>query len=102
MKISTFTMKKLSKIKNSVYDAIKIDYLYNSNKLGGSTFSRDNLIDLLETKKVIGEHFLDDVIETKNSLELFDDVIATLGEPLDKYLLWYWHRILKKVVLMEK
>ena len=102
MKISTLTMKKLSKIKNSVYDAIKIEYLYHSNKLEGSTFSKDNLIDLLETKKVNGEHFLDDVIETKNSLELFDEVIATLGKPLDKYLLWNWHRILKKASVDEE
>lgn len=96
MKISINTMKKLSKIKNSAYDAIKIEYLYHSNKLEGSTFSKENLLDLLESKQVKGEHFLDDVIETKNSLELFDEVISTLEEPFDKYLLWNWHRILKK------
>lgn len=96
MKIAVQTMQKLSKIKNSAYDAIKIEYLYHSNKLEGSTFSRENLIDLLETKKVSGEHFFDDVIETKNSLELFDKVIETLNEPFDKYLLWDWHRTLKK------
>ncbi|MBO5413790.1 MAG: Fic family protein [Clostridia bacterium] len=96
MKISIATMQKLSKIKNSVYDAIKIEYLYHSNKLEGSTFSKENLIDLLELKQVNGEHFLDDVIETKNSLELFDKVIDTLKEPFDKYLLWEWHRVLKK------
>ena len=96
MKISINTMQKLSKIKNSVYDAIKIEYLYHSNKLEGSTFSKENLIDLLEQKKLTGEHFLDDVIETKNSLELFDNVIDTLREPLDKYLLWQWHRLLKR------
>ena len=75
MKISVNVMQKLSKIKNSAYDAIKIEYLYHSNKLEGSTFSKENLIDLLEQKQVKGEHFLDDVIETKNSLELFDVVI---------------------------
>ena len=96
MKISITTMQKLSKIKNSAYDAIKIEFLYHSNKLEGSTFTRENLIDLLESKKVNGEHFLDDVIETRNSLELFDEVINTLNKPLDKYLLWDWHRILKK------
>lgn len=96
MKIQINTMQKLSKIKNSVYDAIKIEYLYHSNKLEGSTFSKENLIDLLEQKKVNGEHFVDDVIETKNSLELFDNVVSTLENPLDKYLLWEWHRILKK------
>lgn len=52
MKISIDTMQKLSKIKNSVYDAIKVEYLYHSNKLEGSTFSRENLIDLLEQKQV--------------------------------------------------
>ncbi len=96
MKISINTMQKLSKIKNSVYDAIKIEYLYHSNKLEGSTFSKENLIDLLEQRQVNGEHFLDDVIETKNSLELFDNVINTLNDKFDKYLLWEWHRILKK------
>ena len=96
MKINVKAIQKLSKIKNSFYDALKIEYLYHSNKLEGSTFSKDNLADLLEQKKVIGEHFLDDVIETTNSLSLFDTVINTLGEPLDKYLLWEWHRILKQ------
>lgn len=96
MKISTEVMQKLSKIKNSVYDEIKIEYLYHSNKLEGSTFSKENLIDLLEQKQVVGEHFLDDVIETKNSLELFDKVINTLKDPFDKDLLWDWHRTLKK------
>ena len=96
MKISIDAMQKLSKIKNSAYDAIKIEFLYHSNKLEGSTFSKENLIDLLEQKQVNGEHFFDDVIETKNSLKLFDEVINTLKEPFDKYLLWEWHRILKK------
>ena len=96
MKISIAVMQKISKIKNSAYDAIKIEYLYHSNKLEGSTFSKENLVDLLELKQVTGEHFLDDVIETRNSLDLFDKVIATLEEPFDKYLLWNWHRILKK------
>lgn len=52
MKISILVMQKLFKIKNSVYDAIKIEYLYHSNKLEGSTFSKDNLIDLLKQKQV--------------------------------------------------
>lgn len=102
VKISIDTMQKLSKIKNSAYDAIKIEYLYHSNKLEGSTFSKENLIDLLEQRQVNGEHFLDDVIETKNSLELFDNVINTLKQPLDKYLLWEWHRILKKGTVDEE
>ena len=52
MKISVATIQKLSKIKNSVYDVVKIEFLYHSNKLEGSTFSKENLIDLLEQKQV--------------------------------------------------
>lgn len=96
MKITVQAFQKLSKVSNSFYDEIKVEFLYHSNKLEGSTFNRDNIIELMEYKKVLGEHFLDDVIETKNSLELFDKVIDTLKEPFDKFLLWDWHRTLKK------
>lgn len=96
MKLSIKTIQKMSKISNFSYNDLKIDFLYNSNKLEGSTFSKENISVLLEQKKVLGEHFVDDIVETKNSLELFDTVINTLEEPFDKYLLWEWHRILKK------
>ncbi len=96
MKISIDAIQKLSKISNSIYDELKIEFLYNSNKLEGSTFSKENISVLLEQKKVLGEHFVDDIVETKNSLDLFDKVINTLREPFDKYLLWDWHRTLKR------
>ena len=53
MKINVKAIQKLSKIKNSFYDALKIEYLYHSNKLEGSTFSKDNFADLLEQKKLL-------------------------------------------------
>ncbi len=33
---------------------------------------------------------------------MFDNVINTLKEPLDKYLLWEWHRLLKKGTVDEE
>ncbi len=96
MKLSIKIIKNISKNSNLLYKDFKIDFNYNSNKLEGSTFSKENISVLLEQKKVLGEHFVDDIVETKNSLELFDNVINSLEEPLDKYLLWEWHRILKK------
>lgn len=96
MKIYTKEFRKISQLDKLFYNEFKIYYTYNSNKLEGSTFSKENISVLLEQKKVLGEHFAYDIVETKNSLELFDNVINTLGEPLDKYLLWEWHRILKK------
>ena len=96
MKISTNTMKKLSKIKNSVYDDIKIEFLYHSNKVEGSTFNIEQLNILLEQKMVTGEHSINDVQETINSLELFDFVVETLNEKLTDRLLREYHSILKK------
>ena len=72
MKISISTMQKLSKIKNSVYDDIKMEYLYHSNKLEGSTFNIEQLNILLKNNMVVGEHSINDVQKTINSLELFD------------------------------
>ena len=96
MKINSKKMKYLSKITNSLYKEFKIDFLYHSNHLEGSTFSKDELERLLTEKKVEGSHSLDDIIETKNSLEVFDQVINDSSELLDKYMLFNWHKILKK------
>lgn len=96
MKVNAKEIKRLSAIKNSVYDDFKIEFLYNSNHLEGSTFTKENLEKLLSLKKVEGEHYLDDVIETKNSLNVFDKVINDSYKKLDKFMLFDWHRELKK------
>ena len=96
MKIDSKKMKYLSKITNSIYEDLKIEFLYHSNHLEGSTFSKDELEKLLTEKKVEGSHSLDDIIETKNSLEVFDQVIIDSGEKLDKFMLFNWHKLLKK------
>ena len=96
MKINSKKMKYLSKITNSIYKEFKIDFLYHSNHLEGSTFSKDELEKLLTEKKVEGSHSLDDIIETKNSLEVFEQVINDSGEKLDKFMLFNWHKLLKK------
>ena len=96
MKINSKKMKYLSKITNSIYKEFKIDFLYHSNHLEGSTFSKDELEKLLTEKKVEGSHSLDDIIETKNSLEVFDQVINDSSELLDKFMLFNWHKLLKK------
>ena len=96
MRLNAKEIKRLSAIKNSVYDDFKIDFLYNSNHLEGSTFTKENLEKLLSLKKVEGEHYLDDVIETKNSLNVFDKVINDSDKKLDKFMLFDWQRELKK------
>ncbi len=96
MKINKKEMKLIASIKNSFYDDLKIEFLYHSNHLEGSTFTKENLEKLLFEKKVCGEHFLDDVIETKNSLNVFDMVVNDAGKKLDKFMLFSWQRELIK------
>ena len=102
MKISSEKMKYLSKITNSIYDDFKIEFLYHSNHLEGSTFSKEELDKLLTDKKVLGNHSLDDVIETRNSLEVFDKVVSDSSLKLDKFMLFSWQRLLKKGTVDEE
>ena len=87
MKINIKQIKYLKDISNSYYDEIKVEFLYHSNKIEGSTFDEEQLITLLKENKVQGEHEIDDVQETINSLKLFDFIIDTLDEKLSKRLL---------------
>lgn len=95
MKITINTMKKLSEVQNAIYDDIKLQFLFHSNKLEGSTFNIDQLNVLLDDNIVVGEHSVDDVQETINSIELFDFVVTTLGEEVTERLLREYHQILK-------
>ncbi len=96
MKLDAKEIKKLSAIKNSFYDDLKIEFLYNSNLLEGSTFSKENIEKLLVDKKIEGEHYLADIIETRNSLNVFDKVINDSDKELDKFMLFNWQRELKR------
>ena len=102
MKVNAKQMQKLSAIKNSFYEDLKIEFLFHSNHLEGSTFTKKNLEKLLLDKQVEGVHFLDDVYETTNSLKLFDTVVEDSDKELNKFMLFDWHRILKKNSIDEE
>lgn len=102
MKLNCKEVKMLSKISNSFYDELKIEFLYHSNHIEGSTFSKENLEKLISEKIVEGNHSIDDILETKNSLELFDLVIKDSDRELDKYMLFSWHALLKKGTVDEE
>ena len=87
MKITTSAIQYLSKINNTIYDDLKVEFLYHSNKLEGSTFDEKQLNALLEENMVIGEHKKDDVQTTINSLEVFDFVVKTIEENLSPRLI---------------
>lgn len=99
MKVSKETIQFLKDTPNSAYQSIKTEFLYHSNKLEGSTFTKENLEKYLNELIIEGSHKIDDVLETTNSTILFDFVVDTLGEPLTKRLILEFHRMLKDKTL---
>jgi Uncharacterized conserved protein len=99
MIIDSDIIKFLKDTPNSAYESIKTEFLYHSNKLEGSTFTKENLEKYLQQNIIEGSHKLDDVYETINSTKLFDFVILTLGESLSKRLILEFHRMLKDKTL---
>lgn len=74
-------------LKNSLYSIFKHSFLYHSNKIEGSTFTKESLALLLDKNVVTGKHTLDDVQETINSSYIFNGIIETLGKKIDSQLL---------------
>lgn len=92
----------LKNSKHPLYDEIKALFLFHSNKIEGSTFSLEQLELLITKNEISGTHDFDDVIETRNSLDVFDYVIDTAGEPLSLFLLREYHALLKKSTRDER
>ena len=88
MKINTHQMQAMKAAPNSAYEVIVPEFLFHSNKLEGSTFTEEELIKLVEQGLVEGSHDIDDVLETKNSVDVFNYVVDTLGLPVDDEFLW--------------
>lgn len=99
MIISSQMIMYLKDAPNSAYESIKTEFLYHSNKLEGSTFTKENLEKYLQQNIIEGSHKIDDVYETINSAKLFDFVVETLNEPLSKRLILEFHRMLKDKTL---
>lgn len=95
MYISVVELQNLQGVKNSAYDVLKSDFLYNSNKIEGSNFSKSESDKLVYESIVEGSHHINDVIEAFNSIQLFEYIITTLGNDLTKKSLLIFHMILK-------
>ncbi len=102
MIITPEQIQLLKKAPNSVYEPFKSDFLFHSNKLEGSTFTEAELVKLVEEGKISGNHSVEDVLETINSLSVLDYVIDTLNKPITKEYLFELNRILFKGTNAEK
>lgn len=100
MIISANKMQTLKAAPNSAYEVILAEFLYQSNKIEGSTFTLDQIETFYATNRVTGDHYLDNIIETKNSFKMFDRMVDTLGVELTPELLIEFETILHKGATM--
>lgn len=68
--------------------------MFHSNRLEGSTFSKEEIMELTKENRVIGSHKLNDIIETANSIEVFDFIAKIYNEKLSEKLFKEFHGIL--------
>lgn len=100
MIISANKMQTLKAAPNSAYEVILPEYLYQSNKIEGSTFTLGQIDTFYATNRVTGDHDFEDIIETKNSFKMFDRMVDTLGVELTPELLIEFETILHKGTTM--
>ena len=84
-------LKETKGIHNYLNEILKYDFIYHSNKIEGSAFTRDALQLLFEKNIVKGTHTLDDVQETVNSFYTFDLMIEALHKKLSLDMIKEWH-----------
>ena len=97
MKTTPKQLQVVRSAPNSAYELIAPYFLFHSNKLEGSIFiTEEELRKLMESSIVSGEYALDDVIETKNSIDVFSRVVDTLGQPFANESLIEFNALLLK------
>lgn len=96
MKLSPQQLQGLRSLPNSGYESLKVEFLFHSNKMEGSTFSKEQIYRVIKAREVEGQHKLDDIYETKNSIDLFEFVVDTINEPLSESLIKEYHSLLMK------
>lgn len=83
------------KLPGGLYHLTQIEMAFNSNRIEGSRLSKDQTRYIYETRTVVGDAPVDDVIETSNHFRAFDLMLDHVGESLTSDFIKELHRTLK-------
>lgn len=95
--IATLREQRAMKLKGGLYHLNQIQMAFNTNRIEGSRLSEDQTRYIYETRTVMGDASVDDVVETSNHFRAFD-IMVDLAEkkaPLTADIVKEYHRILK-------
>lgn len=82
-------------IDGNVYKACQCDFAYNSNHIEGSTLTHDQTVQIFDRQTFSGTAKVDDIVETRNHFEAFDQILDSYDSPLDAAYLCSLHGTLK-------
>ncbi len=96
--------QKASKLSGNLYEYTAVNFSYNTNKIEGSTLSEDDTRNIFHNNTLLasGQMNIDDIIEMKNQLSMFDYMLDIAKEPLTEKIIKEFHRILKTNTSDEK
>ena len=102
--LQTLLDHKASKLSGNLYEYTAVNFSYNTNKIEGSTLSEDDTRNIFHNNTLLasGQMNIDDIIEMKNQLSMFDYMLDIAKEPLTAEIIKEFHRILKTNTSDEK
>lgn len=93
----TLRDQRRTRMKGGLYHLTQILMAYNTNRIEGSQLDEEQTRYIYETRTVAGDNIpVDDVIETVNSFDLFDQMLDRVDEPITAEVLKDYHRTLKQ------
>lgn len=87
--------QRATRLKGGIYHLTQVEMAYNTNRIEGSRLSEEQTRYLYETRTVVGDALVDDVVETTNSFRAFDAMLDHVGRSITGEVLKDYHRILK-------
>ena len=95
--IDILQSERVAKVRSSYYQ-IQINLAYNSNKIEGSTISKDQTRYIFEENSILPSTdivLVNDIIETRNHFKAFDYMLDIADRELTEYHILKLHEILK-------
>lgn len=101
--IYTLTFEKNSNIRNGVYGYTQREFAFNSNKIEGSTLTKEHTASLFDNGSIYGEgtYKAKDIEEAQGHFSMFNYMLETLDEPLSEILIKAFHKHLKQCVFED-
>lgn len=93
--LSALREQRACRLPGGLYHLTQLELAFNSNRIEGSRLSAEQTRYLFETRTVVGDALVDDVLETTNHFRAFDFMVDRVGEPITAEVLQEYHRILK-------